>query len=137
MCGNLEGKNVIEIMKYFNESLEKLCENSFFETTGVREIYIHTHKLFALGIIQILYKRNCGCANHIIYQKKDFDEDVKKGSVMISNLKIEISGPKLHKNRMLASAYGLWPKVEQLLEFEKRYQMEKFYDLVIPIKLFG
>ena len=132
MCGKLSHLSDLGIVKYFGDSFQELCKDHFFSTK--RNIYVHmnTHSVFARGILKTLKREYCN-QNH--YSKVDFEYEAQQGYAQIGNYRVFITGQGKRKNKMLPSAYPLWPTMEQLAEFEHKNKEIDFWLLKIPVEL--
>ena len=129
MCGKLINKNYFDVINYFKESFDNLRKKRIPLKRGVNTIYINTHYQFVRGILKLLSEGHD-------YNKNNFINDVKRGYSLICGHKVCISYQGERLNKMLASAYPLWPTKEKLLEFEERNKPVEFYTLEIPAVLF-
>lgn len=132
MCGKLSHLSDLRIVKFFGDSFQELCKDHLFSTKSNIYVYINTHSLFARGILKILKREYCN-QNH--YSKVDFEEESQQGYAQIGNHRVFITGQGRRKNKMLPSAYPLWPTVEQLTEFEHKNKEIDFWLLKIPVEL--
>lgn len=127
MCKGFSGKSKKEIFKSFNKSFLEIFDKESMKKIKDTTIYINTHDKLIRGVIKLLGKK--------IYTKEQLETDTKKGYVEIDGYEINIRKLRKRKNKMLASAYPIFPNKQQLLEFKKANKEEAFYELRIPISI--